>query len=461
MPNRDRIDKVPTFCASHQDLLPGDILLFDYAPRLPGRAKNSGSYFTVQQQGFLNERGGHKAAVHAGFVVETEDGVKLAHLTADGFDLADMDPQSPAYSKFMNRTTHVYRPRKNRVKLAAELAELVHEIHTDRGAELHGAARIKWTAGVAVRSFLHRLVGSLKIDDNKPGDKRVENQRQLPETLISKESICSRFVADAYVSACHRMTNKDGTNHRKHLMNISNWTVPKTLQAYLYRNSNYDYLVMPHERTNLFNALKDVVNREIIRILNGSQLEALQAPFTAAQQKALDLDAAMKGFDLIGRYHEDQVKSSILLIKLLLPILKRNTGMNASTPTSYRRVMAFAKKEGIHRENFDFDLHDRSEDKIRVLAEKVYHFNKPLATLYKSYRRIGYGDDEAKFECEPSFSSWFKLSPVRNTVLSCTVVGLLWVLPRGAVRTCAAAKRNQKLVSDPVNASESQLLLSH
>jgi N-acetylmuramoyl-L-alanine amidase len=444
MQSRDKIDKIPTFCPSYQSLLPGDILIFDYAPRLPGRSKNSGSYFTVQQQGFLNERGGHRAAVHAGFIVETAQGMKLAHLIGSGFDLADLDSRSPEYSKFMSRTTHVYRPRKNRAQIAAQLAALVTEIHMDRGANLHGRAKIKWTAGVAVRSFLHRLFGSLKIDDQNPVDSVVDRHQILPETVISKESICSRFVADAYVSACHRMTNKDGVDHRKHLMNISNWTLPKTLQAYLYRNPNFDYLVMPHTRNQLYEKLQEVITGEIQRILKNIELDDIFPPFTREQQKARDLFDALQQFNWRTPHEDDQIKKSIALIKALSPILKRNTGINAITPMSYRAVMAFAKKEGIHRENFDYDLHDRHENKIRKLAREKYHYSKPLAKLYATYRNIGYSDDEAKFECNPSFGEWYKLSPVRNTILTCSILGFfLWVLPRGLTQTFAADKRNQ------------------
>lgn len=466
MQNREKIDKIPRMCSGPEELQAGDILIFDHVPHIPGHAKNHSAFFTVQQQGFLNERGGHKESVHAGFIVDTEHGLKLAHLVGDGFMLDDLDPQSEHFSKFLKRTTHVYRPRRFRQQLAAQLAEVVKSVEFRRGEMLRQQAegerkakqklaRIKWTAGVAVRSFVNRLVGSLKIMNQRPDKNHVVSAEPLPEFVISKESICSKFVAEAYQSACHRMTNhdRDRFDYQQQLMNISPWTVPKTLQAYLYRNTNYDYFVMPHDRGEIYNLLKEVVMKEIRRLFPLVENNDLAFPVTPAQRKGKDLFDALQRFDMVERHESNSITNAIMLLKELAPILRRNTRNDFVTPTSFRRVMSFAKKAGIYQENFRFELHDRAEGKIRELAHKVYGFNEPLAKLYRDYRRIGYSDDEAKFECRPSFGDWFKISPARNALLTCTIVGFfVWVLPRGLRRTDDAKKRNEALTHQQLSA---------
>lgn len=466
MQNRDKIDKIPRMCAGPEELQAGDILIFDHVPHLPGRGKNHSAFFTVQQQGFLNERGGHKESVHAGFIVDTKDGLKLAHLVGDGFMLDDLDTHSENYSKYLNRTTHVYRPRRFREQLSTQLSDVVKNVELRRGEMLRQqaegdhkvkqkAARIKWTAGVAVRSFVNRLAGSLKIMNQRPDKNHVVSTEPLPEFVVSKESICSKFVAEVYQSACHRMTNADADkyDYQQQLMNISPWTVPKTLQAYLYRNTNYDYLVMPHDRQELYNLLKEVVLKEVQRLFPLFLSTEINLALTPVQRKGKDLFDALQRFESVDRHEGNSITNAIMLLKELAPILRRNTRNDFVTPTSYRRVMSFARNAGIHQENFRYQLHDRAEAKIKELARTKYAFNEPLAKLYRDYRRIGYSDDEAKFECKPSFGEWFKISPVRNALLTCTIIGFFcWVLPRGLRRAADAKNRNEALINQQINA---------
>jgi hypothetical protein len=219
-------------------------------------------------------------------------------------------------------------------------------------------------------------------------------------------------------------------------MNISSLTPPKALQAYLYRNSNYEYLVMPHARHKLYAELRAVIVREIER-LNQEVLLAGRAKGAALQRALDEFEAAMP--------EGDMMKQSISLLTHLAPILRHNTGNHLITPGSYRRVMAFAKNEGIYPEYLTNKLHDRSEDKVKNLARKYYGFNPVLAQLYAKCRKIGLTDEEAKFECKPTFGDWFKLAPARNIALTCSVIGFFaWVLPRGVTRVKAVQARNEK-----------------
>ena len=460
MLRQDKIDKIPKFCAGPDELQAGDLLIFNSVPWHINSRQASGTTFTVTPQGILNERGGHNLAEHTAFVVETDDGLKLAHVIADGFIISDLhpnpdiDPETDPYSKYLKRTANVYRPRKKFQKaLADELKQIVKEVDHDKEARLRAAPKtklkakasaIKWEAGVAVTSFLSRLVGPLRIADEDPYNMTLAPGETLPENIIDERSICSKFVAEAYISACNRMSNKDGIRYSKLLMNIKKWTVPKTLQAYLYRNSNYDFLVMPHDALKLYDNLMAIIVDEIVRLKSDK--------LPAAKQKGFDLEMGMINADKKFADTKDLMQKSIALLKEVLPILKRNTRHNIATPKSYSRVMNFAKEHGIYSNNFEHDLHDRSEGKVRQLAKDKYHFNDALAGLYRNYKRIGYSDEEARFECKPSFGEWFKLSPVRNILLSCTGLGFLfWVLPRGWARTYEAKVRNQKSIIEPVS----------
>lgn len=446
-----KIDKLPGICTGPQELQAGDILIFNYNPL--ARRFDSGGFITRHNQRFLNERGGHRAAVHTGFIVNTDDGLKLAHVVGRGFQLDDLD------SPFLKRTVHVYRPRRFQRQLAEELSDPFREHPVEDVSEMEFVEqldlplnprreqalrfkrklkKLKWDVIVGVRAFIHRLFTSLMIVSHDPEARTASADEKFQDDVISKNTICSKYVADSYISACHRLTNSgdniEQINYRTYFMNISSLTPPKALQAYLYRNTNYDYFVMPHKREHLYAELRNVIIEEVTR-LKGEVL-------VAARNKGRRLERALVAFEQQPQ-EMDRMRQCIALLKHLAPILKHNTGSDFRTPSSWRRVIAFARSEGIYQDYIDDDLHDRSEKKIKALVQKHYHYNKPMARLYRNYRRIGYSDEEAKFECQPDFSRWYALSPTRNAILSATVIGFFaWVLPRGITRVKEASARN-------------------
>lgn len=446
-----KIDKLPKMCYGPQELQAGDILIFNYNPS--ARRFDSGGFLTKHNQRFLNERGGHRAAVHTGFIVNINDSLKLAHVVGRGFQLDDLD------SPFLKRTVNIYRPRRFQQPLADELSDLFREHPVEDVSEMEfveqldlppnprrelilrfkeNLKRIKWDMVVGARAFIHRLFTSLMIANHDPEARMASADVKLPDDVISRNTICSKYVADSYISACHRLTNSDDNieqiNYRSYFMNISSLTPPKALQAYLYRNTNYDYFVMPHKRGHLYAELRNVIMEEAGR-LKGEVL-------VAARNKGRRLERALNVFESQPQ-EMDRMRQCIGLLKHLTPILKHNTGSAFRTPSSYRRVISFAKSEGIYQDYIDDDLHDRSENKIKALAKEHYHYSKPMAKLYRNYRRIGYSDDEARFECEPDFSRWYALSPKRNAILSATIIGFFaWVLPCGITRVKEASVRN-------------------
>lgn len=458
----NKIGKLPLFCEGPESLQAGDILIFNYNPE--SRRLDSGGFMTVHNQGYMNESGGHRTSVHAGFIVQTDEGLRLAHVLGSGFLLDELD------CKFLKRTVHIYRPRKFQHEIAEQLNELVAEHLNDQKPteEIDDvnsllleaperrvdkvrriAKKFKWDTTVAIRALVHRIFTSLMLKNRNPLKLEVDNDVKFPDNVISEQTICSKYVADSYISACHRMTNssrpQQGDHHqvpnfRAFLMNISSLTPPKALQAYLYRNSNYGYLVMPHTRHELYAGLRAKIFIEIERLKH----EVL----IAARLKGAALQRALDEFEA-SEPDADMMKRCIALLKVLSPILKHNTGNHLVTPTSYRNVIAFAKNEGIYPEYLDYDLHDRHEGKIKTLAQKYYNFNPALAKLYQKSSQIGLSDEEAKFECKPTFGDWFKLSPARNIALTCTVIGFFaWVLPHGLSRVKSTEARNKKYLAD-------------
>jgi hypothetical protein len=444
------IDKTPMFCESPQDMQAGDILIFNDAYlRRKKRANESASasyvpknvtgFFTKRQQALLNEPGGHMDSLHVGVVIEIEGVKKLAHLLGKGFQLQDLDYDSINHAKFLNTTTHIYRPAaKHREEIAAELTGLISALHPE-DRQNKRLTKIKWAFIVAIRSVIFRMVSSLRIIHTNPHEKVMAERDIPPMREIANASICSKFVADGYISGCNNLTKKNNYNYRAQFMNISSVTLPKTLQAYLYRNVNYEYLVMPNRREELFTYLLAVIRAEIQRLT----IDALPA----AQKKAADLSAAIGVFQA-SVTPDDLMQKSILLLKVLSPILMTNTRGHSSVPTSYKNVMAFARTQGIYEEYLTHEFYDRRHGKITTLAQQHYHFTQPQAKIYSQYRHLGYSDVEAKFECHiaPRFGDWYKLSPARNILLTCSVIGFFcWVLPRGLSRAREVTQRNQAL----------------
>lgn len=465
MQRAHKIDKSPVMCTGPEDLLPGDILIFNHNPA--ARNLDSGGFMTLHNQTFLNERGGHRTSVHSGFIIDTPTGKKLAHVVGKGLFIDDLD------NKFLKRTVHVYRPRKYRNELAAALKAIVDD-HSDahsnddegkvedisnmsellepvevRREQINKLKekvnKFRWDVSVAIRSLIHRIFTSIMIVNNNPFSMDAPVEEKLPDNVISRNTICSKYVADTYIAACNRMSNEFNrnadnnqikVNYSSYYMNISSLTPPKALQAYLYRNTNYDYLVLPHTRDQLYTKLKGVIQTEINRLKHKF--------LRIHHRKAEQLERALADFEKLPS-QPDMMQQSIALLKVLSPILKYNTGGGFVTATSYKRVMAFANSEGIYSDYIDYDLHDKREGKkYRELAQTYYNFNPALAELYRGYRRKGYSDEEAKFECKPSFGDWFKLCPARNIFLTCTVIGFFaWVLPHGLRREAAAKRRNE------------------
>jgi hypothetical protein len=428
---KTRIDKIPSCCANPNDLQAGDILIFTANQY----QLNSAGHPTILAQQILNNPGGHKDTVHAAFVVEINGVKKIAHLRAQGFILDDVN--------IIKTTTHVYRPRIYQQEMADELNAFILDNQTKL------KSNIRWRGIISFFSFIRRLVNAIGIKNNNAQDARMENYAALPshDQYLSSWSICSKFLAETYVASCYNMTKKDEQHQdfRHALMNIGVNTIPKTLQSYLYRCSNYAYSVIPSikSRGKLVENFIKIIIKDINRMKQDSNL--------VSRRKADKLEAILIHFTQAHpatNNIEQDFENAKELLKAILPTLKINTGLNITSPTSYLNVMKYAKSQGLYAAYFEKELtFNYANPNLTNEAKRAYQYSDEFAALYSSYRKKGFSDKEARFECHPTFTAWLKINKRRNTVAAFTVLPfLLLSLPIGISRVVKAKQRNRELV---------------
>jgi len=426
---KSRIDKLPICCADPSEFEAGDILIFDINAH-QAKPKNA----TIFGQSLLNNSGGHKETVHAAFVVEIDGKKKIAHLRANGFVLNDLD--------IVKTTTHIYRPTIYQKEIAEKLSQLIQNNHDEFERNL------KWRTVISLFAFVRRLVNAIGVKDENLEAKPIENVDALPspKRFISSSSICSKFLSESYITSCHALSKEDKEKHdyQRDLMNIEENTIPKTLQAYLYRCSNYQYLVMPHKnfRGVMVAKLKELIEKEMIRLQKSHEPKVI-AKVKKLQESLEKFDAGIGEEKHENPDHHDFEEAKRLLT-MVIPALKINTGNNVKTPTSYKNVLRYAESQGLYESYFrDHFVFNSAGNDLTEQAKLLYDYNDEQAHLYSEFRKLGYSDQEARFECRPNFCDWYKLSPYRNIAASITVLPFLfWSLPYGLNRVKKAQAHN-------------------
>lgn len=426
------IDKLPACCASPEEFEAGDIIIFD----INCNYQNPAKHCTVIVQKMFNNHGGHKDAVHAAFVVEINGKKKIAHLRANGFVLDDIN--------MIKTVAHVYRPRIHQKEIADEISHYI-ENHIEELKK-----KLRWKNVTAAFSFVRRLVNSVGIKNSDPDKltKPVENPELLPtqDQFISSWNVCSKFLTQSYAGSCNSLTKRTREDFRSALMNITSNTLPKTLQAYLYRCSNYSYYVMPHldERGKITDNLQKIVREEIVRLKTGK---------FRSIQKAQDLEVKINEF--FSHLSEEKVVTDVKsdfeqaksFLKEITPLLKINTGNNVKIPSSYQRVISYASSQGLYADYFEKDLKFNSNNHdLTTEAKQAYQYNEKLASKYSQYRQLGFSDAEARFECKPKLWDWMKINRRRNIAAAVTVVPFVfWSIPYGIARVYKAKQKNAAL----------------
>ncbi len=314
---------------------------------------------------------------------------------------------------------HVYRPRKIASEIAEQNANYVKGITQDI-VDDKVLKQPRWKMTSAIRAAFRRLLTSLGLHYHDPRENLVPDDDIPTAGVVSKRTVCSRFGADSYINACHNLSSTNHINYRMKYMNISGLTLPKTLQAYLYRNRHYDYYVVPCCR-NLFFTLTALISSECasLRGKRSSKNNLI---------KADQIDAIIEKYCNL-RAHDntrDEMQDCIAMLQEARPVMLADC---AGKPAYYRNIMAFAKEQGIYEEYMTNTLlPGKRTNKLSQLAEQYYYPGEPKrSVLYSRYRGLGYSDQEAKFEAcdKATFGDWFKISPIRNTLLSLTGIASL------------------------------------
>src|SRR3990167_219580 len=302
--------------------------------------------------------------------------------------------------------------------------------------------------------------GIIIVENNQKYFAELENET-LKLTLLNQallSSTCHLFrlkeryqkVLSAKLSEIIIEHQKKSRNHKNAIsffsriyLNASRST-SSDLQTYLYRNTNFQYFLSPKEQKNLYTSLVQLVGIEQSRLAKENKLKA--------KEKAAALKQALDGFQKQKNLPEDEIRKSIALIKALLPSLRINTGFGIRTHASYLKIINFAREQGLNIHYFDDDLILLAEDeRIKDLAEEKYSYTSALARLYANYRKQGYSDKEAKFECKPTVDGWFELHKKETLALGLATFGfgvLLGSLPHAVRRVYEAEKRNEQRIEE-------------
>ena len=365
-----RIDKLPRYFDSLDQLATGDILIF----------QNS----SEQSQN----------TEHTGIIIEQNKTKFLAELKNKKLTLTPLMALTSTY--------HLFRPRK---KYQEALSEKLCKVITEH----------------------------------------QEKPKNYKNTIT--------FVSQIYHEASQALTNCDENTEKKdyvsYFMNSDFFTITHDLQNYLYNNVNFQYLLSPGKK-NIFQDLHDLIQQEQTRLEKENN--------SISKYKANLIESALDEMQGKTNFQQNEVEKCINLLKRTLPHLRINTGFGIKTPTSYLKVLDFAKKHSLDSRYFDDDLVSYLDDdlslqpksysyrEIKNLAAGKYGYNPILSKLYKKYRKQGYSDEEARFECEPSVTAWLKLHSKASWALGLSTFGLGFLfgsLPHAIQRTQETKTKNE------------------
>ncbi|OGT23248.1 MAG: hypothetical protein A3G71_05405 [Gammaproteobacteria bacterium RIFCSPLOWO2_12_FULL_38_14] len=146
---------------------------------------------------------------------------------------------------------------------------------------------------------------------------------------------------------------------------------PQALQARLLRSTDFQHFLMPSEKKNFCNKLVELIRREQERLEKNNNQKSKEK----AQRIQSFLDDFLRRPDLLKK---DEIEKSLELLKTLAPILASNTGMNIKTPKSYKRIMDFAKTQGLDASYLDNNFLEKQNN---IINFKLLPFEKVLEVL--------------------------------------------------------------------------------
>ncbi len=305
------IEKKAGYIERYDDLKPGDILLFR-PPKKPGIVQNAIMFL----QSLVGQSEGHFDTTHAAICVGKDEQGKamIAHLTGHNImgwkkePLGDMIQRDGGERAFV-----VYRPNKPQVADA---------IAASAGDERNTS--IKWKIPAASGVLFRRA--------------QLDPARQVSvDKEYAKDSFCSKFVVQAIKIAAISL----GKQFYEFVPNIRSSSTPKSVEAYLYKDRNYEMLVHCGN-TDPYSLMVNEVNAQIAR-LNGKKDASSIQKGAILQDK---LEAAKNELD--SKVNLTPIDKAIHLLKNIKNDLLIETSYNMrSTTKSYRDVMAKARGIGI------------------------------------------------------------------------------------------------------------------
>lgn len=398
-----KLIKLPTpiYEQNHPDhgLQAGDIIITYQNPRHGSLSDSVVSSF----QSLWNEEGGHHNAEHGAFVIEVDGKLKLAHLLSKGFVIEDLNNK---------RTKHVYRIKDETDR--KDIARALNQLFTEKNNFFK--ENLFWRYFIIAVTFLRRSINSIGIKNTS----LINQPRPSSTHEIAVNSICTKFVADCMVEATHRVNTPKNLSEK--YINIHTMTAPKTLQAYLDRNLNYEAFIVPQAG----NALCEKVIKMI--------------PSTP---KTAEIHQAIEVFEKNCSANNDYEKTR-RLIQYISPLLKHHPKLQAE-------LNRFLKSQGLHRNYIDANnIVESAENIKRWLKDRNYDADE--VAMYTIYRQRGLSDAESQFLVRPTLGQWFALHPIRITLVSLLlpVVGVLAVLGLGISKIASAkAERHAFVGANP------------
>lgn len=347
------------FLEDAKELKPGDILLC-IAPKEADWAQHLIMYF----QGWINFEEGHHVTTHAALCVGFDKEKKqplIAHVTESkgvyGYVRHTLEEMFEL-EKSKDRALLIFRPSDE--ALAKKIAEIAGDEESHK--------ELKWVLSTAIKCFFHKkITDSLVVTDVVKDDSLLESKYINPK--ISRETICSKFVVEAIHAAEAYFFNKGMTIFASLVDSKSPDILPKALEEYLRKAEKEGVVeVKCYPGKNIFRSLQTEIYDELIRINKRTDEKSKEKC-----EQGLKICAELV-FKLDEATHLSVVEKSLALLKEMLPVFKKNTGIGWSVASSYHSLLFSASKCGLfsqYIEKFDMNCISTKNQKEEKQGKKL------------------------------------------------------------------------------------------
>lgn len=340
----------PIQVADLEDLQPGDIILF----RPPLQDVPLSIKLIGYVQALLNQQDGHYDTTHAAVVTKASVGIPIKGVAEDGtpYELSNprvrikhvMNDGLKSYTLTRDNEAEftpnyiIFRPKDPEMQV--QIAKTTKEFAKNK--------EFTWKISAAITAFKNAVIGA-KDTENKD---------------VATATICSGFVTDIIKEA--------SKNNSEYSPKIPALSLPKVLEAELYKNPNYEMLSYTGKDNayviinNIIHAQQTRMREDLTKLLTSSSA-ADQEKAARINEKLTDMEKALKAIDQDPSFAKaNDMEKAIRLVKDFKPILKFNTGYGFKDARSYHALSKAAQRIGIH----DREIHHyESTQKDRLNRE--------------------------------------------------------------------------------------------